>query len=402
MVKRNWVFIAVILIAPVALSALVATVVHSMRSAWMETQAQNGALAIYDGGVIHQEDLFDYIHHPPTEESPILRALELTPEDVIGLDREQPDFFDTENGQLLIKRILKHLALIDYLHQQAVPANETALQSQVKAYRERLLRDRVEAQIAEHQPAVSQEEMLAFYTQNPQRFHQVGERYARHIMIPQPAGEEADSVSPQTIHERLRQGEDFERLVRFSQSASAEQGGRLGWLMRGESILPFDQALWALEIGEVTGPIAVNGNWHFIQLLDSKPEGMRPFDQCREEIYHTLRDQKSLAYQYSVLGLAADNIEQIPREKVQTALLQKAYAENIDEDPLIQKKAAAFEKYYGADLIFRDYVERYAQQSRSGEGNNSTWLRESSTAERLLDEMNFHLFVKLHTPDWDT
>lgn len=368
----------------------------------LEELAENGVLAIYRGGQVTQNDFMEYIRRPPTEDSSILRALELTPEDVIGLEREDPAFFDTENGQLLIKRIIKHIALVRNLLNRYGHHPPTGLEQDIARYRESLLRTTMELELANYVPRVTQEEMLAYYIRNPLDFHREGRRLARHLMITSgPAADltDGESLTPDEALRRLNEGEDFSNLIAFSESVSVNNGGMLGWLTRGMAAQPFEAVLWALEIGEVTGPVQVGGASHFIQLLDEEQDGLIPFEDCVEEIASILRDEKSLRRQYEILNLNIDNRDAVTRWEYETALLRTALDRGLDQDRELLAKLDAYAAYREADLHFLQFVNVINQERRSRDELESTWLRENSAAMRILERMRFQLTVDLNTPE---
>ena len=93
--------------------------------------------------------------------------------------------------------------------------------------------------------------------------------HARHILVR--SEQEAANVL-----QRLQSGEDFVALAAsLSQDVTTrEQGGDLGWFADGELLEPsLSQAAFALEMGEIGGPIPTRLGYHIIQTLES---GERP------------------------------------------------------------------------------------------------------------------------------
>lgn len=78
----------------------------------------------------------------------------------------------------------------------------------------------------------------------------------------------------QRLVDQLRQGGDFETLARqFSQSASAANGGDLGWVRPGQLDSDLDAALAGLQPGQVAGPLRTAGGYHIIMMLDRRQTG---------------------------------------------------------------------------------------------------------------------------------
>jgi len=106
----------------------------------------------------------------------------------------------------------------------------------------------------------------------------VTQTHARHILIKTSA-----VVSDEQARTRLEQlalrlehgGETFEDLARrYSQDASAPQGGDLGWLSPGETVPPFERAMERLSDGQISEPVQSQFGWHLIQVLQRRTRDM--------------------------------------------------------------------------------------------------------------------------------
>ena len=118
----------------------------------------------------------------------------------------------------------------------------------------------------------------------------VQQTQARHILIKTTAVV-TDEVARQRlaqIRDRIVQGgENFSDLAkRFSNDASAPQGGALGWLNPGETVPPFEKAMNALKEGEVSMPVQSQFGWHLIIV-----DGRRTQDMAEQFIRNQARQQ---------------------------------------------------------------------------------------------------------------
>jgi len=105
----------------------------------------------------------------------------------------------------------------------------------------------------------------------------VTQTHARHILIkitPAMTEERALERLRQLSH-RLSMGENFEELARlYSEDASAPQGGDLGWLTPGETVPAFEQAMNALQPGQVSEPVLTQFGWHLIRVEERREKDM--------------------------------------------------------------------------------------------------------------------------------
>lgn len=105
----------------------------------------------------------------------------------------------------------------------------------------------------------------------------VTQTHARHILIKTSkvmSDEKAEARMTQ-LRERLAHGESFETLARrYSEDATAPQGGDLGWLTPGETVPAFEQAMNELDINEISPPVKSQFGWHIIQVLERRTKNM--------------------------------------------------------------------------------------------------------------------------------
>jgi peptidyl-prolyl cis-trans isomerase D len=106
--------------------------------------------------------------------------------------------------------------------------------------------------------------------------------WARHILVP------TEEIAAQVII-GLDEGIDFAVLAEeySTDTSSAVVGGDLGWFTRGRMVAPFEEAAFALEVGEVSEPVASEFGFHIIQLLGREERPLTPeqMDTARSAAY---------------------------------------------------------------------------------------------------------------------
>lgn len=122
------------------------------------------------------------------------------------------------------------------------------------------------------------------YEEEKARFVKPEERLASHILIGNGAGAEAKAA--RLAEEAKKPGADFAALAKANSEdpGSKDAGGDLGWVERGVMVKPFEDALFAMQPGEITGPVKTDFGYHVLQLRETKGGEGRPFEEVRDQL----------------------------------------------------------------------------------------------------------------------
>lgn len=169
--------------------------------------------------------------------------------------------------------------------EQALEQNKISEDELRQDVRENLPVQQVQQRVAgDAEP--TEEEIQTFYDENKAaQFTQPATRCMRHILFNKDQQQKAEEVKTQ-----LQEGGDFAELAReFSQDpGSAEKGGDLGCLGRGETVPAFEDAAFSAEQDEIVGPVETEFGYHVIQVTDVREEQTRPLDEVEGEISQQL------------------------------------------------------------------------------------------------------------------
>lgn len=135
------------------------------------------------------------------------------------------------------------------------------------------------------------------YDEDPTRFRSAEERQARHILISAGNGRtdaEASALADE-IAKKLADGADFAALATqySSDPGSAARGGDLGFAGRGVYVEAFEQTLFALQPGQTSAPVKTEFGYHIIRLEAVKASAGQSFDEVRNQLAESLREQKA-------------------------------------------------------------------------------------------------------------
>jgi peptidyl-prolyl cis-trans isomerase C len=128
----------------------------------------------------------------------------------------------------------------------------------------------------------SDEEIQKFYDENKAaQFTQPAQRCVRHILFNKDQQQKAEDVKAQ-----LQDGGDFAALAKENSQdpGSAEKGGDLGCLGKGETVPPFEEAAFAAETGEIVGPVETEFGYHVIEVTEIREEQTQPLSEVETQI----------------------------------------------------------------------------------------------------------------------
>jgi len=139
----------------------------------------------------------------------------------------------------------------------------------------------------------SEEELQELYRQ------QIGnlaeQRRAAHILIEVDGTSDAEAKAQlEEIAAQLAAGGDFATLAKehSDDPGSANEGGDLGYAGPGVYDPAFEDALYALEEGQVSAPVRSEFGWHLIKLLGVQSPEVPSFESMKPELERELKAQQ--------------------------------------------------------------------------------------------------------------
>ena len=145
---------------------------------------------------------------------------------------------------------------------------------------------------------VTEEESKKYYNNQPNLFKQPEQVKASHILI-KVAPDAEESIKNQarkkieTVQKKVHQGEDFGLLAKAnSEGPTAQRDGDLGYFNRGRMAKSFEDAAFALNVGEVSGIVETQFGYHLIKVTDKKPARTIPYKEVQLRLEQYLKKEK--------------------------------------------------------------------------------------------------------------
>ncbi len=161
--------------------------------------------------------------------------------------------------------------------------------------------------------AVTEEALQAAYDKTYSDAEPTKEYHAAHILV-KTEDEAKDLLS------KLEDGADFAELAKeFSTGPSGPNGGDLGWFGIGMMVKPFEDAVIALEEGEISAPVKTQFGWHVIKLNETRMKGAPKLDEVRDELAAQIEN---------------DAVEQAVKALLSAATISRIDLNTVDADAL--------------------------------------------------------------------
>jgi parvulin-like peptidyl-prolyl isomerase len=174
-------------------------------------------------------------------------------------------------------------------YEQALKQNNITEDQLREDIRENLPVQKVQQKVAGNAEP-SEEEIQKFYEKNKEAQFTTPEQVCvRHILFNKDQKQKAKDAKKQ-----LENDGDFAKLAKeYSQDpGSAEKGGDLGCLGKGETVPDFEEAAFGAEQDEIVGPVQTQFGYHVLEVTEAKPKQTRPLSEVESQIRSQLSTEK--------------------------------------------------------------------------------------------------------------
>jgi peptidyl-prolyl cis-trans isomerase D len=181
----------------------------------------------------------------------------------------------------------------------------------------------------------SEPELHRVYENEKEKFRSPERILTRHILLMAKTPEEDAKVKPKAdaLVKELKGGGDFAALAtKNSQDpGSAPKGGDLGWLVRGQTVKPFEDAAFALKPKEISDPVKSQFGYHIIQVLDHQQPYLKSFEEARSQLLDEVRKERAGKIMQDLIDRAQSALRKEPADTVakELNLAPPIQAENI-------------------------------------------------------------------------
>ena len=199
---------------------------------------------------------------------------------------------DSSEVQAALDEIKQQNNLDDAGLTQALAAQGYTLQNYKLDLRRQLLRLRAVNQLVAPKVQVTEEDVKARYDQLQRRSQSVEAVYLHHILIKlsaHPTEQEIAAAKQKAASaiDLVKGGKPFADVAK--QLPSADPNIELGWFQRGSMDPAWEQVVFAMEKGDVRGPVTGPQGLHVFMVSDVKQSALKPIAEMKEQLQRELR-----------------------------------------------------------------------------------------------------------------
>jgi len=215
---------------------------------------------------------------------------------VVALRETLPQEYQSLADDVLFKGILEQLiqqtALAQSQEDKLTARDDVMIANQRRTY---ISGAALQAVVAE---AVTDATIQAAYDAKYKGSAPLIEYHASHILV-------ATEEQAKDLKAQLDGGADFAELAKAnSTDGSAAGGGDLGWFGPGMMVKPFEDAVIALQPGQISAPVQTQFGWHLILLAETRDAAAPPLADVSAELSAELQRQAIEAHVTAITDAA--------------------------------------------------------------------------------------------------
>lgn len=233
------------------------------------------------------------------------------------------------------------------------------------------------------------DELFNFYEDEQARFTSEEERQAQHILLP--SKELANKVL-----DLLGQGVDFDKLAaQYSEdTGSKDLGGDLGLFGRGVMVDAFENAVFAMQEGQLSELVKSDFGYHIIKLNKIQAGSVKPFSEVRSELMQLYTETKAQKDLYNLTEQMANLAYETNLEELASQMALK-----INTSDFFTRSSTQLDSKIVA-TAFSDVVLNKGENSEVLELDKDRFVvvrlkdklaQRQKTFDEVKDEINIHL-----------
>lgn len=194
-----------------------------------------------------------------------------------------------------VQEIKKQNNIDDAGWKQALALQGFTVQSYKKNMERQILRIRSINTLVRPRVTITDEDVRARYDEMTRRSAAVSRVHLKHVLIGLPPKSTENQVArakalAAEVIQKSKDGVAFGELAKqYSNDAATKMGGGdLGWIERGSLPTEWEVIVFAMDKGEVRGPISGPSGLHVFYIEDLEKSEIKPFEELKEQVRNEL------------------------------------------------------------------------------------------------------------------
>jgi parvulin-like peptidyl-prolyl isomerase len=216
-----------------------------------------------------------------------------------------------EVSSALLDQYVEEIVLSEYAasHGVEIPAEKIAAAvrndagATVIEKRDSMRRQRLITDLTAEAAVPSDAEVQAYYDQHSSEFRSGEQVHVRQILV-------HDEDLADSIADKLKHGASFEELsAEHSLAPNAKKGGEIGFVSRGELPKMFEDEIFNLKPGTVSGVIRTDASFHIFKVDEKRPAGTLDLATATPVIRDRLKEEEVRQRMAELVGKARTDMQ---------------------------------------------------------------------------------------------
>ncbi len=201
-------------------------------------------------------------------------------------DQIQKMFVGPEGTERFVDELVKKEILYQEAKKKGIE-NNPDFQKKVEEFRKLTMISLLLEKEIEDKAKVTEKDVKDYYESHKADMTTNNQIKASHILVK--SEEEA-----RKILEQLKKGGDFAKIAKEKSvdTASAKNGGDLGFFSRGQMVPEFEKVAFSLKEGEIGGPVKTQFGYHIIKVTAKKEGKVVEFDKIKDILTQKVTAEK--------------------------------------------------------------------------------------------------------------
>lgn len=172
---------------------------------------------------------------------------------------------------------------------------------------------------------VSEAELQKDYQDSIDSFRTPERVRIRHILIKTQGKPKEDApklkAKAEDLLKQIKGGADFAELAKKNSEdpGSAEKGGELGFVTRGQMVANFEKAAFSLKPGETSGVVETEYGYHILQCEEKQDAHTQSFEEARPQLFADAQKQQATEALNRAIDSARDQVGRTPAKAQEIA-----------------------------------------------------------------------------------